>query len=123
MDNVFWQSFLVSLINAIIPVLLTALPLVLTAIFGLIIQYIRLVQAKIQKENPTEYSKIEFIAKNAVLIAEQMKLGGFIQDKKKYAVEYAQRELDKAGIKLNVEQIAEEIEKAVYMQFNDNFLK
>lgn len=123
MDSVFWQSFLVSLINAIIPVLLTALPLVLTAIFGLIIQYIRLVQAKIQKENPTEYSKIEFIAKNAVLIAEQMKLGGFIQDKKKYAVEYAQRELDKAGIKLNVEQVAEEIEKAVYMQFNDNFLK
>ena len=115
MDSVFWQSFLVSLINAIIPVLLTALPLVLTAIFGLIIQYIRLVQAKIQKENPTEYSKIEFIAKNAVLIAEQMKLGGLIEDKKKYALEYAQRELDKIGIKLNVEQLAEEIEKAVYL--------
>lgn len=115
MDTVFWQGLLISVINAIIPVLLTSLPLILTALFGLIVQYIRLLQAKIQKENPTEYQKIELIAKNAVLIAEQMKLGGLIEDKKKYALEYAQRELDKIGIKLNVEQLAEEIEKAVYL--------
>lgn len=118
MDNMFWQGFLVSLINAIIPVLLTSLPLVMTALFGLIIQYIRLVQAKIKNENPKEYEKIESITRSAVLIAEQMKIGGVIQDKKKYAIEYAQRELDKVGIKMDLYRISEEIEKAVYLEFN-----
>ncbi len=115
MDQAFWSKLGLDLVNVMVPVLMTALPIVLTALFGLMVQQIRLLQAKIQQENPTAYSKLESLCTNAVLIAEQMKLGGYIDDKKKWAVEYVQGEVNKLGLIVDVSKIEEEIEKAVYL--------
>lgn len=114
MDNAFWQALALNLLNAMIPVLMTALPVVLAAVFALLVQYIRLVQGKIQAQYPTQYQKLEAACSNAVKIAEQMKIGGFIEDKKQFAVDYAQKEMDRLGIKVDISVIEQEIEKAVY---------
>jgi len=118
MDQEYWVELGMNLLNAIIPVLMVALPAVLTALCGLLVQRMRVAQAEIEATYPKQYEVVERIAKSAVLIAEQMKLGNFIQDKKQYAIEYVQRELDKTGIELDFEQIVEEIEKAVMTEFN-----
>jgi len=118
MNQEFWVEFGMKALNALIPVIMWALPLVLTALFGLLVQVIRHKQVEIQAMYPTQYEVVEKIASNAVLIAEQLHLGEFIKDKKEYAIEYVQRELDELGIELEFEKIVEEIEKAVMLEFN-----
>ena len=109
MNNDFWQAFLVNLVNVLLPVIVTSLPVIATALTALLVQYIRLVQAKISKEYPSQYEVLESICKNAILIAEQMKIGGLIEDKKKFAVDYVQKELESKGIVIDMEKIEQDI--------------
>jgi hypothetical protein len=115
-----WNKFWIDMVNAVIPVIAPALVALSAAAAGLLVQYIRLVEEKIKAERPDEYAQIEFIARNAVLIAEQLNIAGFVKDKKAWAVDYAQKELDKIGISADLETISNEIEKAVYEELTVN---
>ena len=118
MGENFWNEILINLINALVPVFIVALPALATALVGLAVQYIRYLQAKIRNENPTQYEILEVIVDNAVMIAEQLYKTQEIQDRKQWAIEYVQKKAKESGIKIDVDFIAEEIEKAVFVNFN-----
>jgi len=52
------------------------------------------------------------------VIAEQMNLGKLIEDKKAWAIAYVQAQADKTGLKFDIEEIENMIEKAVYQEIN-----
>lgn len=54
----------------------------------------------------------------AVLAAEQAKLGGYIKDKKTFAIGVAERWLESRGFKLDLDILDARIEAAVMEQFN-----
>jgi hypothetical protein len=116
MDAAFWDKFLLDLINAAVPVILSGLAVIIPALVALIVQKIRLVAADIKASQPTAYEQLEKFCADAVIISEQMNIGKFIVDKKKFAIEYVQSEVDKAGLKFSVETISLMIEKAVYLE-------
>ena len=118
MDTNFWSEFGMALLNAIIPVLVTAMPVLMTALVALLVQYIRLAQEKIKAAKPDEYAIFERICEKAVYIAEQLKLAGFIEDKKAYAINYVQKKIDETGIKIDLAMIEEEIERIVFEELN-----
>lgn len=118
MGSEFWMEFGMKALNALIPVIMWALPIVLTALVGLIVQAIRVKQAELEAMYPSQFEVVEKIARNAVLIAEQLRLGEFIDDKKEWAISYVQERLDEAGIELSFNEVVYEIEKAVMLEFN-----
>jgi hypothetical protein len=116
--DIDWNKFLIDFLNAAMPVLV---PLIITLIgagIGLLIQYIRLIGEKIKNEKPSTYDMLEKFSVNAVLIAEQLKLSGFIENKKDWAINYVQSELNKLKIVLDVENISNMIEKALFEKIN-----
>jgi hypothetical protein len=123
MDSEFWMEFGIKALNALIPVIMWALPIMLTALVGLIVQAIRVKQAELQAMYPTQYEVVEKIARNAVLIAEQLRLSEFIDDKQDWAIVYVQNHLDELGIELSFEEVVNEIEKAVMVEFNRDKVK
>jgi len=97
-----------------IPVLVTAVPVVLTALTGLLVQYIRIQQAKLKALYPTKYQKVEEFAVWAVKIAEQLGVKGLIEDKKQYAIAYVQAKCDAENIEIDIAELEDIIEKAVF---------
>lgn len=122
MDAQFWNDLGMELLRAIVPVLVAAVPALAAALLALAVQQIRLIQAKIQKENPTQYQKITQLCEGAVLVAEQLNIAGLIEDRKKYAIEYVQKYANQAGIEVDVLELADEIEKAVFTQLTSKKL-
>ena len=47
-----------------------------------------------------------------------MNLGKLIEDKKAWAIAYVQAQADKTGLKFDIEEIENMIEKAVYQEIN-----
>jgi len=122
MDSKFWTDLGIALANAMIPVLAVAVPTITTALVALFVQGIRLLQAKIKSENPSTYEILTKICADAVSIAEQLHLkesGIEIAEKKKaWAIAYVQTEADKLGLVVDVEEIGNMIEKAVFEELN-----
>jgi len=114
MDGQFWTDFLTNLLNAMIPVLVTVLPVVLTALAGLIVQYIRIQQAKLKALYPTKYEKVEQFAAWGVRIAEQLGVKNLIENKKQYVIDYVQAKCDAENIKIDIGELEDIIEKAVF---------
>ena len=115
-----WNAFFVNLVNAALPVVTPLIISLLVALLGLAVQQIRLVEAKIKITNPTEYQQLASVCRSAVIVAEQSNIAGLVADKKAFAVEYAQKEMDRLGIKIDVSDIEQEIEKAVYTEITSN---
>jgi LL-H family phage holin len=61
---------------------------------------------------------VEEMAKIAVKAAEGLQLAGKIADKKEYAINLMQHQLDSKGIKINLAIIEAAIEAAVFEEFN-----
>ncbi len=118
MDQAFWMGLGVQAINVLVPVVLTALAALITALATLAVQKIKLAAAELKDKQPKVYDFIMTHAQDAVLIAEQLKLNAVIEDKKDWAIKYVQDKADAAGIEVNVEDVANMIEKIVFEEFN-----
>ena len=116
MDSTYLNKLWIDLANAVIPVIAPALVVLAGIVATYFVQQVRLLQEKIKSEQPDEYAMIEYWAGKAVIVAEQLKIGGYIDDRKKYALDYLQKKLDSAGIKYDLTALSDEIEEAVYRE-------
>lgn len=66
---------------------------------------------------------LDTITRLAVQAAEQAKLGGFVQDKKVYAIGVAEGLLKQYGVKVDLTQLSSLIEAAVLDEFNRDKLE
>jgi uncharacterized lipoprotein YmbA len=112
-----WSKFSVDLVNAAMPVLVPMVVALFAAAIGVLINYFKLISAKIQTEKPDEWAIIDKVVKEAVKIAEQLNINGVVQNKMDFAVDYAQNQLDSMGVVLDVEDLKNKLEKAVYDEF------
>lgn len=67
-----------------------------------------------------QFAFLQALATDAVQAAEQGAIAGFVADKKAVALALVQQALDKAGIKVAVEQMSAAIEAAVLREFNSD---
>lgn len=100
--SLFLQSFLEMLI-----------PLVISLGAAWLLPKVIKIWQDLKAGNPDEVYLIEQIALMAVKAAEQEAIGGFIKDRKAYAIKMAEAWLAKYGIKLDEEVLAGIIEAAV----------
>ena len=107
----FWYKFIESLLLAFAPVLASLAAAALVAL-------VRKWWAEFKQAQPDAAFWLEQAASMAVQAAEQAGMAGYIQDKKQYALEVAQRYLDAKGIKIDVELISDAIEAAVFAELN-----
>ena len=109
----------------ILDLLSQALQSLLVALLPILVVFIiRWVKAKtdaalveLEETKPSLYYVLTTIAELAVQAAEQMKLAGFIEDKRKYAFEIAQKYLDAKGLEVDIDLIYAAIEAAVLENF------
>jgi hypothetical protein len=116
MDSTYLNKLMIDIANAVIPVIAPALVMLAGIFAAYFVQQVRLLQEKIKAEQPDEYAMIEYWAGKAVVVAEQLKIGGYIDDRKKYALDYLQNKLDMLGIKWDLAMLSDEIEEAVYRE-------
>ena len=69
-------------------------------------------------EQPAVTDILAQSARIAVIAAEQAGAGKLSEEKKKYAIDYAEKWLKARGITLDLDLIAASIEAAVYKEFN-----
>ena len=116
MDSSFWYGLLQNII-------LLAVTAIAPALFALIVVIIRKKYAEL-KSYASEYGwDLDQFAELAVKAAEGMNLDGQIQDKKAYAIQIVQKQLDGRGIKLDISVIEAAVEAAVFSQFNKKEVK
>ena len=108
----FLNAFLTPFLEAVLPVLAAALA-------ALVIAWIRKVIAEIkQKLDDRALWLLQEATTIAVQAAEQMNLSGQIADKKKYAMDLAEKWLASHGVKIDISVIEAAIEAAVLTEFN-----
>ena len=107
----FWYKFIEALLLAFAPVLAS---MAAAALFALT----RKLWAEFKATQPDAAYWLEQAATLAVQAAEQAGMAGYIQDKKQYALEVAQRYLDAKGVKIDVQLISDAIEAAVFAELN-----
>jgi len=112
----FWYRLIENLMLAFLPVLAS-----LAA--GALIAWIRKSWAEFKELRPDIAYYLEQAANMAVTAAEQAGAQGFIEDKKNYALDIAQRYLDAKGIKVDIELIEAAIEAAVLTEINGGQVK
>lgn len=96
-------------------VLVAVLPILATALTAWVIQQIRSIGKKLSAE---QMAYIKLACEIAVNAAEQSGAAGYITDKKEYAIDMAQRWLEKQNIKVDLGLIADAIEAAVMTEIN-----
>jgi uncharacterized membrane protein len=115
MDNVwlaFFSDFMQKFLEAVLPVLFTA-------ITGLVIAWITKVVNQIKSNiNDDAEWVIQQAVTAAVLAAEQQGLVNDVMDKKSYAVDVATEWLAQKGIKIDLDRLSVLIEAAVMQEFN-----
>ena len=95
------------------------LPVLATALAGLVIAWLTKVINEIKSKLSEDAQWIIRQAVNsAVLAAEQVHLNDVLVDKKEYAIRFAQDQLNKSGIKIDLAILANLIEAAVMNEFN-----
>lgn len=109
--NDFWSVFLQKVLMEAGPILAGALALWLLA-------QARVAWYKAKEYWPTITYKIEMAAEIAVKAAEQAGAAALIEDKKKYAIEFAAAWLAKQGLKIDVALIEGAIEAKVFDVIN-----
>jgi len=110
------KEFLVKFLEAL---MLALLPLLVSLLVGQVVRVGQDLTGKLKARNAEAYGMVRFAAMAAVKAAEQANLGGLIEEKKAYAIDYVERYIEKAyGVKVDVEVISQAIEAAVYDEFN-----
>lgn len=104
-------DFLNLFLQAVLPVLAAALA-------GWLYSQARLAWQKFQNARPDTADAIQWAAEIAVRAAEQANMGGLIDDKKHYALQFAQRWLELKKIPIDVEALDGAIEAAVWSEIN-----
>lgn len=104
-------DFLNLFLQAVLPVLAAALA-------GWLYSQARLAWQKFQNARPDTADAIQLAAEIAVRAAEQANLGGLIDDKKHYALQFAQRWLELKKIPIDLEALDGAIEAAVWSEIN-----
>lgn len=104
-------DFLNLFLQAVLPVLAAALA-------GWLYSQARLAWQKFQNARPDTADAIQWAAEIAVRAAEQANLGGLIDDKKHYALQFAQRWLELKKIPIDLEALDGAIEAAVWSEIN-----
>ena len=104
-------DFLNLFLQAVLPVLAAALA-------GWLYSQARLAWQKFQNARPDTADAIQWAAEIAVRAAEQANMGGLIDDKKHYALQFAQRWLELKKIPIDLEALDGAIEAAVWSEIN-----
>lgn len=108
----FGSAFLQKFLEIVLPVLVSALA-------GLAIAWITKVVNQIKSSISSDAQwYISQAVESAVLAAEQVGLDDFLMDKKQYALNVAQKQLDAKGIKIDLGILSDLIEAAVMSEFN-----
>jgi len=107
------------LLSLVIQLVLTAaLPTLTGVLVKWLLVRIEVAKTEMKSAYPKEYLIAERIYSDAVYAAEQLGLSGQIDKKLDWAMDYAEKELAKNGIVLDLESIRAGIEAAVYQQLN-----
>ena len=109
-------NFLATLAQAL---LIIAIPIVVAGAFMWVRQKAAEIKANLTKE---QLAMIDKGVKMAVSAAEQAGFSGFLEtgrEKKQYAIDAVQRYLDRAGVPIDVDEIATLIESEVNSQFSN----
>lgn len=104
------------IINQITPILAD----LLIAVVGLVVAFVGNETRKLlsNKSVASNISVLQTIATIGVQAAEQLYASEAGDDKKAYAIQYVQNELDRHGLKFDVDAIETAIEAAVLAEFN-----
>ena len=95
------------------------LPVLVSAVAGLVIAWITKVVNDIKSRMSSDVQwYISQAVESAVLAAEQAGLNDYLVDKKKYALNVAQKQLDAKGVKINLSILSDLIEASVMSEFN-----
>jgi len=106
--SVFVQEFL----GIVVPVLASLLA-------GLLIAWIKKLVEEIKANMDHRFIwMLDEAVRVAVLAAEQANLAGFVEDKKAYAIDVAEKWLAARGFKVDLGILADQIEAAVMEEFN-----
>jgi len=106
--SVFVQEFL----GIVVPVLASLLA-------GLLIAWIKKLVEEIKVKMDHRFIwMLDEAVRVAVLAAEQANLAGFVEDKKSYAIDVAEKWLAARGFKVDLGILADQIEAAVMEEFN-----
>jgi hypothetical protein len=115
-----FHDFLVKFVNEL---LVALLPVLAASLVGLSVQGLRYLQALIKAKQPNAYNQLEWFVCQAVHAAEQAGVAGLIEDKKQFAIDFVNRELEVRGWGgIDEKMIADKIEAAVYEQINKSKL-
>ena len=98
------------------PIITNVLLAVVTVVIGAIGKAAR--DFTVANKNNKQFALVTSIIEQGVQFAEQVYSSADGQEKKDAALDYIQRELDKQGIKVNVDLISDSIEAAVLREFN-----
>jgi hypothetical protein len=106
-----FQEIGVKVLNA---VLMAALPALAVSLTGAVIAWARKTWAEFKRTEPKLSDQVAFYVRIAVEAAEQAGAAKLVEDKKRYALDIAQRWLKQNGLgDIDVELIAAEIERQV----------
>ena len=113
-----FQEIGVKVLNA---VLMAALPALAVSLTGAVIAWARKTWAEFKRTEPGIADQVAFYARIAVEAAEQAGAAKLVEDKKRYALDIAQRWLEQNGLgDIDVELIAAEIERQVRAMKQDD---
>lgn len=96
------------------------LPLLAVSLTGLVVAKIRETWRRIEMKRPDLTYEVMKVTRLAIAAAEQAGAANLINDKKKYALNIAEKWLSDAGIKIDLDLISAAIEAAVFDEFNQN---
>lgn len=111
-----WQEFLSRFAQEFLGIVL---PVLASLLAGLFIAWITKLVNQIKAQLDHRYIwMLDEAVRVAVLAAEQANLAGFIEDKKAYALDVAEKWLGERGFKIDLGVLADRIEAAVMEEFN-----
>lgn len=96
------------------------LPLLAVSLTGLVVAKIRETWRRIEMKQPDLTYEVMKVTRLAIAAAEQAGAANLINDKKKYALNIAEKWLSDAGIKIDLDLISAAIEAAVFDELNRN---
>lgn len=109
------EQFFLDFAEAISPALQTLLISLLSALVAYVIAFVKkqadLLKAKLTQEQQVIF---EILAEKAVSAAEQIYKSEESQEKKQFAIQYLERNLEKLGLSVDFDTIVAEIESAVF---------
>ena len=111
--DTFWAELLQKMLVAI-------LPIVASAVVGLLYTMIRAKWAEFKGNQPQWGYAIEQAASLAIKAAEQAGAAGYVDDKKKYALDVAERWLKLNRVPIDLDLIDAAIEAAVFKELNQD---